>query len=135
MNVIRTSLPEWTEQHNREAVAFVYAVASKLAREGHDYLRAGEAASRAGKSEEWFRIVLSYLDGFGQNAAIEVAVTRVDDLATGRLVRDTWTVWRVRDQDGTVRIDELVRGEAEAFAAGPPTCKLSRVTRTTLRRR
>ena len=97
----------WTEKHVAEARA-VFCDAAKAsilrgsdsATRALDGARGAEASSVAASSEEWFRLYLSYLDGFGQTSAIDAAVRRVRARAEGREVVEVETFYRVRHVDG-----------------------------------
>lgn len=94
----------WTERHIAEARAvFCDAAKTSILRGSDNDTRALDGArlvSPAPSSEAWFRDYLSYVDGFGQNSAIDAAVRRVRARAEGREVVEVETRWRVRHVDG-----------------------------------
>lgn len=116
----------WTDAHRREAAAAFCEAARDTILRGADPTRALDGA-RGGwsvESEDRFRLYLSYLDGFGQDATIHATVRRVRALAEGRLVRDKG--WRV-DREWYAD-DEKALAKRQSYP-GMPLLRVARIRR------
>lgn len=145
----------WTEKHVAEARAVFCDAAKKSIVRGSDSGTRALDGARFGSvgpaSEYWLRRYLSYLDGFGQNAAIDAAVRRVRARAEGCEVVEVEVFWRVKLADGRYqrdgensigagpakvaqRFEREATADANATTHWPPSFG-SRVVRVTLTRR